>query len=418
MGNPIVKATEIMDAKISFVSLVNKAANKRQFLITKSEDGSANFQTYGSILMSEDETHYITGVVYEPMTEDAHMNYMTEAEIAKAEKYFSEHSGAIDLQHSFEPEEKLSVVESWITKCACTINGKAVKKGSWLLTVKCEDDAIWDKVTKGEITGFSMGGVGKYSDIDVDIDNVDNADEPDITDDEDVVKSAKKSLIVKLAEAFGYDCVKKGAVADDYSRRAKQNNFWAALNALEGVLKPYNSYTGSYDYETDSSVIKEALEEFSQIITEILSADNIQKAVIDTQPKKRKGTQTEKTSDDDEFTEPGGTNNSKTTTSKSNTKKESKQMTKSELTEIMKSAMAEAVQEIFPDEIPEDQPISKGDESLENMSKDEVKALIKSMAVSEVKKYANARGKATNLDAEEEEVEKSEEPEHYMHGIL
>lgn len=407
MGNPIVKATEIMDAKISFVSLVNKAANKRQFLITKSDDGNANFQTYGSILMSEDETHFITGVVYEPMTEDAHKNYMTEAEIVKAEKYFSEHSGAIDLQHSFEPEEKLSVVESWIMKCACTINGKDVKKGSWLLTVKCEDDTIWDKVQKGEITGFSMGGVGKYSDVDVDITDIDDTDDS-------VCKAEKKSLIVKLAEAFGYDCVKKGAVADDYAKRAKQNNFWAALNALEGTLKPYNSLTGSCDYETDSSVIKEALEEFSQIITDILSTDSVQKAVVDTQPKKTKGSLNEETTAEDEE-EPNSDEDKK---SKSNKKKEHYKMKKSELADIMKSAMTEAVQEIFPDGILEDQPVEKGDEILENMSKDEVRALIKSMAVSEVKKYANARGKATNIDSEEEEVEKSEEPEHYMHGIL
>ena len=37
----IAKAYAITDAKISFVSLVDKAANKKQFLITKSEDGAA-----------------------------------------------------------------------------------------------------------------------------------------------------------------------------------------------------------------------------------------------------------------------------------------------------------------------------------------------------------------------------------------
>ena len=46
----IAKAYAITDAKISFVSLVNKAANKKQFLITKSENGAANFATFGRIL--------------------------------------------------------------------------------------------------------------------------------------------------------------------------------------------------------------------------------------------------------------------------------------------------------------------------------------------------------------------------------
>ena len=41
----VEKAIEISDAKIQFVSLVDKAANKRQFLITKADDGQAQFST-------------------------------------------------------------------------------------------------------------------------------------------------------------------------------------------------------------------------------------------------------------------------------------------------------------------------------------------------------------------------------------
>ena len=55
----INKAIEITDAKIQFVSLVDKAANKRQFLITKADDGQANFSTLGKILKVDDATHYI-----------------------------------------------------------------------------------------------------------------------------------------------------------------------------------------------------------------------------------------------------------------------------------------------------------------------------------------------------------------------
>lgn len=41
MPNKVAKAYAINDAKIMFVSLVGKAANKHQFLITKSEDGKS-----------------------------------------------------------------------------------------------------------------------------------------------------------------------------------------------------------------------------------------------------------------------------------------------------------------------------------------------------------------------------------------
>ena len=41
----VKKAYEITDAKIQFVSLVDKAANLKRFLITKAQDGRASFST-------------------------------------------------------------------------------------------------------------------------------------------------------------------------------------------------------------------------------------------------------------------------------------------------------------------------------------------------------------------------------------
>ena len=52
----IEKAIAISDAKIQFVSLVDKAANKRHFLITKADDGQARFATIGKILKVDNAT--------------------------------------------------------------------------------------------------------------------------------------------------------------------------------------------------------------------------------------------------------------------------------------------------------------------------------------------------------------------------
>lgn len=46
----IMKTRSISDAQIQFVSLVDKAANKKSFLIAKSEDGKASFSAYGKIV--------------------------------------------------------------------------------------------------------------------------------------------------------------------------------------------------------------------------------------------------------------------------------------------------------------------------------------------------------------------------------
>ena len=130
----VEKATEIKNARIQFVSLVDKAANKRQFLLKKANDGKASFTTYGRIVKTDTENHYVTGIVYEPMEEDSHGDYMTEDEITKAAYYFAKNGDKVDLQHSFEPLDGATVVENWITKADFKIDNEEIRKGTWLMT--------------------------------------------------------------------------------------------------------------------------------------------------------------------------------------------------------------------------------------------------------------------------------------------
>lgn len=254
------KAYEITDAKIQFVSLVDKAANKRQFLIKKEDGGRAAFTTYGRIVKADAETHYVTGIVYEPMAEDSHGNFMTEAEITKAAYWFAKNGNKVDLQHSFEPLDGASVVESWIAKADFDIDGETIKKGTWLMTVEVADESVWEGIEKGEITGLSMGGLGNYSEEDVELENVSKQE-----------ASEKKGLLKQLGKMLGLTVVEKGAMAELYEERSKGTLFWNAFNSLEEILYKYDPITGRYLYETDENKVRECLEEFSQIITSILT---------------------------------------------------------------------------------------------------------------------------------------------------
>lgn len=260
MRKGLKKAYEITDAKIQFVSLVDKAANKRQFLIKKEAGGKATFTTYGRIVKADAENHYVTGVVYEPMAEDSHGNFMTEAEITKAAYWFAKNGNKVDLQHSFEPLDGANVVESWIAKADFDIDGETIKKGTWLMTVEVADESVWEGIEKGEITGFSMGGLGNYSEEDVELDNVSKQE-----------TSEKKGLLKQLAKALGLNVVEKGAMAELYEERSKGTLFWNAFNSLEEILYKYDPITGRYLYETDENKVRECLEEFGQIITSILT---------------------------------------------------------------------------------------------------------------------------------------------------
>lgn len=262
MRNKVAKAYAISDAKIMYVSLVDKAANKRQFLITKADGGKADFQTFGRILKADAESHFVTGIVYEPMQEDTQGNYMTEAEVTKAAYWFNKNGNGNDLQHNFEPLAGANVVENWVAKADFDINGQPVKKGSWLMTVEITDPDIFEAIQKGDITGFSMGGTGVYSTEDVDI----SEPEP--------VEKQRKGIFKQLAGLFGMDVVEKGEVRERYKRNSIRDNFWTAYYALSDyLLDAYNPVTGNWEIQTDEQIIRDALQDFSDIIMELLTGN-------------------------------------------------------------------------------------------------------------------------------------------------
>lgn len=255
----IMKTRSISDAQIQFVSLVDKAANKKSFLIAKSEDGKASFSAYGKIVKTDTDSHYVTGIVYEPMTEDSQGDYMTEEEIRKAAHWFAKNGDGIDIQHNFEKFEKAEVVENWIAKADFEIGKEKIKKGTWLMTVEITDPDVWAAVEKGEITGFSMGGTGIYSEDDVDPDSLS--------------KSEGKSFFKKLAKMFGFEVVEKSEVAVRFKQKNKSEEFWNAFYSLQDTLFKRNSLTGDSEIETDSEKIKECLSDFSEIVQGILADD-------------------------------------------------------------------------------------------------------------------------------------------------
>lgn len=461
------KAYEITNAKIQFVSLVDKAANKRQFLIKKEAGGKATFTTYGRIVKADTENHYVTGVVYEPMAEDSHGNFMTEAEITKAAYYFAKNSGKVDIQHSFEPFDGATVVESWIAKADFEIDGETIKKGTWLMTVEVADESVWEGIEKGEITGFSMGGLGNYSEEDVELDNVNKQE-----------TSEKKGLLKQLAKALGLNVVEKGAMAELYEERSKGTLFWNAFNSLEEILYKYDPITGRYLYETDENKVRECLEEFGQIITSILTGGgSVTEAIQTDRPVEKAGRKMSgknketllgiyeslgtfiKEFDDpeQEETEPTKKENGEETEEPEETtkpEKEEKQVTKQEVEGIVEKAVAAAIAKATgkeaekPETDPEDTEetekekgkttpptkVKKSEEitpesitamveaaiakafepQREAVTAEQVQEMITAAVAKAVDPVLKSKGLPSNLGG----VEKSTGEQHYLHGIL
>lgn len=454
------KAYEITDAKISFVSLVDKAANKRQFLLKKAEDGQASFTTYGRIVKTDAENHYVTGIVYEPMEEDSHGNYMTAEEITKAAYWFAKNGDKVDLQHSFEPLDNATVVENWVAKADFKIGDEVIKEGTWLMTVEVSDESVWEGIEKGEITGFSMGGLGNYSEEDVDLDNVSKQETKQGA-------SEKKGLLKQLAAALGVNVVEKGAMAELYEERSKGTLFWNAFNSLEEILYKYDNITGRWVYETNEDKVRECLEEFNQIITNILTGkENITKAIQTDRPVEKAGKKMSGKNKETlagiyeslgaflkEFDDPEDDPDKKddgdgkgTADDKSKKDKEEKEVTKQEVEEIVAKSIAAAIEKAGcstgggdkPKEDEKDKEVKKSEEPItpesidamvqaaiakamepqeqeQHVSAEQVQDMITKAVAAAVDPVLKSKGLPSNLNGSST-VEKS--AEHYLHGIL
>ncbi len=423
------KAYEITDAKIQFVSLVDKAANKRQFLLKKADDGTATFTTYGRIVKTDTENHYITGIVYEPMVEDSQGNFMTEQEITKAAYWFSKNGDKVDLQHSFEPLSNAVVVENWIAKADFEIGGEKIQKGTWLMTVEVSDESVWEGIEKGEITGFSMGGFGNYSEEDVSLEKASKKE-----------TSEKKGLLKQLAAELGLNVVEKGAMAELYDERSKGTLFWNALNTLEEVLHSYDNITGCRGFETNEDKIRECLEDFNQIITSILtSQESIAKALYTDQPEQIAKAGKKMSSKNKEtlsgIYESLGTF-LKEFDDQEESEKEENKVTKQEVSQIVEEAITKAMgnpqqesagevekaaAEITPETVEKmvEAAIAKAMQPQQEeppVTAEQVQEMIMKAVEKAVDPVLKSRGVPSNLNSSN--VEKSAGEQHYLHGIL
>ena len=84
--------------------------------------------------------------------------------VAKASQMFLQagNQGQATMEHATEKLEGMTVVESWIIEDE--VHDKSRKYGldmpvgTWMVSMKCDNDEIWAKVKENKIRGFSIEG--------------------------------------------------------------------------------------------------------------------------------------------------------------------------------------------------------------------------------------------------------------------
>lgn len=261
---------ELVNAKVTHVSYVDKGANRKQFFMLKSEE-KPTFQREVSIFINknEEEKRLVYGVVYEPDVVDSQGEYMTAEEIEKAAHGFLKDARNIDHQHDFNSGVG-EVVESYIAPIDFEIGDELIKKGAWVLVTKASPE-IWEAIKKGEITGYSMAGTAEV------IEKQDGEEEKK-PDELSASMSEKADDEIKGFFNLLKNFFTKGEVRTQYEQNQKNRNLWAAWDGLENAF-----YSSVYDNVTpeiaDFERLQEAVDDFSEIIQEIRNSGDIEKAL-------------------------------------------------------------------------------------------------------------------------------------------
>ena len=258
---------KLKNVDVSYVSIVDKGANKKKFFLTKSDD-KPNFVKEVKIIKGEDEEQKLVyGVVYEPgsadnpETHDSHGDFMEASDIEKSAHNFILKYRNIDTQHDFNAGAG-EVVESYIAPTDMEVNGETIIKGSWVLVTKATEE-IWESIQKGDFTGYSLAGVAETEVI-----------EEEVTKTEE---KQMKSFFQLMKGYFSGEKVQKGEVRDKFNQNKHRRDVNASFSALEDTF--YQSLWNAPTADAiDLDRIEAAAQEFIEIINDLKGTEAVVKA--------------------------------------------------------------------------------------------------------------------------------------------
>ena len=112
----------------------------------------------GKVCVAKADERFVLGIVLEPETVDSQKDIYSAEEIRQAAHRFMEEFQNTGYMHRKNVNDKVKVLESYVAPCDFSVNGQSVKKGSWVLAARVNDDEMWRQIKEGEITGWSIGG--------------------------------------------------------------------------------------------------------------------------------------------------------------------------------------------------------------------------------------------------------------------
>jgi hypothetical protein len=114
-----------------------------------------------------EELQQATFIVMAPDEVDLHGDITSEDEVRKACHNFNKFCQKANLFHLVQTDT-FEFVESYIAPTDFVLGDKFVKKGTWLCTVQCLNDGLWELIKSGDINGVSIGAMASVENLEKD----------------------------------------------------------------------------------------------------------------------------------------------------------------------------------------------------------------------------------------------------------
>ena len=149
---------------IEAISVVENPAIEEDFIALKNQDQIRLAE------VSKEKRLLIGGAlipdrpIYRKNGDNEFYIFFSKDTVAKASQMFLQagNQGQATMEHATEKLEGMTVVESWIIEDE--VHDKSRKYGldmpvgTWMVSMKCDNDEIWAKVKENKIRGFSIEG--------------------------------------------------------------------------------------------------------------------------------------------------------------------------------------------------------------------------------------------------------------------
>jgi len=128
--------------------------------VTKIEKEDINESYDLNEIQKNDEKQFVLGEVLIPDKVDSHKDVLKKEEIEKTAWQFMRNSHAVGYRHTdYAPDSY--IVESYIAPIEMELNNRIIKKGTWMLGVKVENNELWNEIKGNQLKAFSVGGYGR-----------------------------------------------------------------------------------------------------------------------------------------------------------------------------------------------------------------------------------------------------------------